>query len=291
MNLELDQVRPCRHPGIEERTVVALHDLVAAREVLGHPTAHVRQPLGGESTARTKARVDRCRVAVAEVLDDHVQHAYAPLVVEGINFDVARALVKANRLAVDSAIRPGDSPYSRVTRGERNVSTNALEPPGLNAGRTHLQPVEAPMTLLSARALLPAVLLIGFADACGPRTATARKRNPATPSTVTAEEIERNTGQPIEKVLEGRVSGVTVEQAAGGGIAVRIRGTSSFYGSNEPLYIVDGSPFTPGPGGALTGLNPYDIESIQVLKNPADIGLYGMRGANGVIVIKTKRPR
>jgi TonB-dependent starch-binding outer membrane protein SusC len=148
------------------------------------------------------------------------------------------------------------------------------------------------MRLPSARALVPVALLLGFADACGPRPAATPKRSPATPSTVTAEEIERNgAGQPIEKMLEGRVSGVTIEQAANGGIAVRIRGTSSFYGGNEPLVIVDGAPFTPAPGGVLTGLNPYDIESIKVLKNPADIGIYGMRGANGVIVIKTKRSK
>lgn len=147
------------------------------------------------------------------------------------------------------------------------------------------------MTLLSARALLPVALFVGFTDGCGPRTASTPRPTPATSSTMTAKDIERNSGQPIENVLEGRVSGVTVEQAPGGGIAVRIRGVSSFLGSNEPLYIVDGVPFTPGPSGALTGLNPYDIESIQVLKNPADIGIYGMRGANGVIVIKTKSPK
>jgi TonB-dependent SusC/RagA subfamily outer membrane receptor len=148
------------------------------------------------------------------------------------------------------------------------------------------------MTLLSARALLPVALFVGFADGCARRAASRPRPSPATSSTVTAEEIERKTsGQPIAKVLEGRVSGVIVEQAAGGGIAVRIRGVSSFYGGNEPLYVVDGVPFNPGPNGALTGLNPHDIESIQVLKNPADTGIYGMRGANGVIVIKTKSPK
>jgi TonB-dependent starch-binding outer membrane protein SusC len=147
------------------------------------------------------------------------------------------------------------------------------------------------MPQLSTRALLLVGLFIGFAAACGPRTARSPRPSPATPSTVTAEEIERNaSGQPIE-MLAGRVSGVTVETVAGGGIAVRIRGTSSFYSSNEPLYVVDGVPFTPGPNGALTGLNPHDIESIQVLKNPADTAIYGMRGANGVIVIKTKKPK
>ena len=68
-----------------------------------------------------------------------------------------------------------------------------------------------------------------------------------------------------------------------------IRGATSIYGNNEPLYVLDGIPIQPGPGGTLAGISPYDIESIQVLKDPADTALYGMRGANGVIVIKTKR--
>jgi TonB-dependent SusC/RagA subfamily outer membrane receptor len=144
------------------------------------------------------------------------------------------------------------------------------------------------MSLASARALLPIALLVGFTDGCAQRAAATSKPSP---STVTAEEIERNASdQQIAKVLQGRVSGVTVEQTANGGISVRIRGTSSFLGSNEPLYIVDGAEFRPGPNGALTGLNPHDIESIEVLKNPADTAIYGMRGANGVIVIKTKKP-
>jgi len=53
--------------------------------------------------------------------------------------------------------------------------------------------------------------------------------------------------------------------------------------------VLDGSPVQPGPNGLLTGLNPYDIASIRVLRNPADIAIYGMRGSNGVIVITTKK--
>jgi TonB-dependent SusC/RagA subfamily outer membrane receptor len=149
------------------------------------------------------------------------------------------------------------------------------------------------MKPFSARVLLPAALLAGLAGACTHRRPAEPSKpvDPPTASTMTAEEIEqRAAAQPIERMLEGRISGVTVEPAAGGGIAVRIRGTSSFYGNNEPLYVVDGAPFTPAPGGVLRGLNPHDIESITVLKNPADTGIYGVRGANGVIVIKTKAP-
>jgi len=56
------------------------------------------------------------------------------------------------------------------------------------------------------------------------------------------------------------------------------------------VYVVDDVPVQPGPGGALIVINPHDIESIKVLKDPAETGIYGMRGANGVILITTKRP-
>jgi TonB-dependent SusC/RagA subfamily outer membrane receptor len=150
------------------------------------------------------------------------------------------------------------------------------------------------MTLTSARALLPVALFAGLAAACaGPRTASTPKPSPTpSSSTVTADEIERKgaSSQTIGEMLQGRVSGVTIEETSDGGIAVRIRGASSFYGSSEPLYVVDDTPVAPGPNGVLRGLNPHDIESIHVLKNPADTAIYGMRGANGVIVIKTKKP-
>jgi TonB-dependent SusC/RagA subfamily outer membrane receptor len=86
------------------------------------------------------------------------------------------------------------------------------------------------------------------------------------------------------------VPGVLVTRAADGSLALQIRGPSSFYGGNEPLFVIDDMPFTPGPGGALTGVNPHDVESIRVLKDPAETGRYGVRGANGVILVTTKRP-
>ena len=172
------------------------------------------------------------------------------------------------------------------------MNTDALEPTRLNAGSTIFNRSRPPMTLLSARALLPVALFVGFAQACGGRRSATPSPSPATASTVTAKDIERSgSSESLESVLEGRVAGVVVEQAPGGGIAVRIRGVSSFYGSNQPLYVLDGVPYTPGPNGALTGLNPHDIESIEVLKNPADTAIYGIRGGNGVILIKTKRPK
>lgn len=114
--------------------------------------------------------------------------------------------------------------------------------------------------------------------------------SPPTPrADVTSEDIERAPGRSVEEILKGRVAGVEVTEGQGG-IAVRIRGVSSIYGNNDPLYVLDGVPITPGPGGVLMGIGPYDIESIKVLKDPAETTLYGMRGSNGVILIKTKRP-
>jgi iron complex outermembrane receptor protein len=88
----------------------------------------------------------------------------------------------------------------------------------------------------------------------------------------------------------GRFPGVEVTRTPDGGFAVRIRGGSSIRSGNTPLYVLDGVVIDPGPNGHLTGVNPNDIESIEVLKEPAETALYGLRGSNGVIIIKTKRP-
>ena len=145
------------------------------------------------------------------------------------------------------------------------------------------------MTSFSMRARLPVGLLVGLGSGCVHRSSTSPPSPPAT-ATVTAEDIQRAPDRSIEQMLMGHFPGVEVTRTVGGGISVRIRGISSFYSSNEPLYVLDGSPIQPGPNGSLTWLNPYDIESIQVLKDPAETAIYGMRGANGVIVIKTKLP-
>ena len=145
------------------------------------------------------------------------------------------------------------------------------------------------MTSLSPRALLPVGLLVGLSSACAHRSNTSSSSPPPS-SSVTAEDAEHAPYQSIEQMLMGRFPGVQVARTPDGGVAVRIRGAASFMANTEPLYVLDGMPLQAEPGGHLKGINPYDIESIQVLKNPAETAIYGMRGANGVIVIKTKRP-
>ncbi len=147
----------------------------------------------------------------------------------------------------------------------------------------------------SPRAVLPLVLLVVLAAGCARRipaggdTVVVRP-DPSQSSTVTAAEIARTPEESVERALQGRISGVRVTQMPDGGISVRIRGTTSINASSEPLFVLDGVAIEPGPGGSLVGINMRDIASIEVLKDAASTAMYGLRGANGVIVIKTKRP-
>ena len=117
-----------------------------------------------------------------------------------------------------------------------------------------------------------------------------------------------NQSGTIDQLLQGRAAGVQVTQnagAPGSGISVKIRGTNSLRGNNEPLYVVDGVIISSagedviaagGVGNSgqetqngLNGINPRDIESMQVLKDASATAIYGSRGANGVVLITTKK--
>ncbi len=104
----------------------------------------------------------------------------------------------------------------------------------------------------------------------------------------TASDWQGRSAARVEELFQGRFAGVRVYEAPGG-IMVRIRGGSgSINGSNDPLYVLDGFPYTPGPDG-LVSLNPGDIAKIEVLKDATSMAEYGVRGANGVVKITTKR--
>ncbi|MFP4092409.1 MAG: SusC/RagA family TonB-linked outer membrane protein, partial [Cyclobacteriaceae bacterium] len=93
------------------------------------------------------------------------------------------------------------------------------------------------------------------------------------------------------QAMQGQVAGVDI-QAQGGrpgqNVSVQIRGRRSISASNEPLYVIDGIPQT-SESSAIFDINPHDIESMEVLKDAAATAIYGSRGANGVILITTKR--
>jgi len=153
------------------------------------------------------------------------------------------------------------------------------------------------MASLTLRVLSNA-LLVGFAAGCasvptrttpGDSGPSGAPKSPLPATTVTSDDIDRaGQGDPIETALASRVPGVMVTRTPDGGIAVRIRGNSSISANMEPLYVIDGVAIQPGPGGALLGINPHDIATIEVLKDAASLSYYGLRAGNGVILIKTK---
>lgn len=99
----------------------------------------------------------------------------------------------------------------------------------------------------------------------------------------------------IDQKIIGQVAGVQIQQLSGtpgGGTSVKIRGSGSLGAGNEPLYVVDGIPFASGLGqnfNPLIHLNPNDIESVTVLKDASSTAIFGSRGANGVIMVTTKK--
>ena len=104
-------------------------------------------------------------------------------------------------------------------------------------------------------------------------------------STVSSAQLQSSTNSNVIGRLQGQVSGVTVSNSnlPGGGSVIRVRGIGTI-NAPEPLYVIDGVPTGPG-----TSINPNDIESISVLKDASSAAIYGTRGANGVIIIETKR--
>ena len=126
-------------------------------------------------------------------------------------------------------------------------------------------------------------------------------------STVSVKDKVATQSNSVDQLLQGRATGVQVIQNSatpGSGISVKIRGTNSLRGNNEPLYVIDGIiissagedvlPTGVGNTGqetqnGLNGINPRDIESIQVLKDASATAIYGSRGANGVVLITTKK--
>ena len=104
---------------------------------------------------------------------------------------------------------------------------------------------------------------------------------------VKAEEITRTVTSDLANALQGKVDGLNVtgsSGAPGSGSDVLIRGLTSISGTNQPLYVVDGVPFDGDPG-----LNPNEIETIDILKDAASCAIYGTRGAAGVILVTTKQ--
>jgi len=143
---------------------------------------------------------------------------------------------------------------------------------------------------------LDEIVVIGYGE-------VKKKDLIASVSQVSGEEIREVATAGLDHALQGRAAGVQVTQTSaspGGGVSIRVRGGNSIFGGNEPLYVIDGFPVyndnnlaTPGSTGqapnALASLNPNDIASVEILKDASATAIYGSRGANGVVLITTKR--
>jgi TonB-linked SusC/RagA family outer membrane protein len=104
---------------------------------------------------------------------------------------------------------------------------------------------------------------------------------------ITTKDFNKGAITNTENLINGRVAGVNVTQGGrpGDGAAIRIRSGASFAASNDPLIVIDGLPVDKG----LSSINPNDIESFSILKDASATAIYGSRGSNGVILIKTKK--
>lgn len=161
----------------------------------------------------------------------------------------------------------------------------------LGAGET----VTANFTLRPAGTTLSGVVVVGYGTA-------DRANLPYAISSVRGDQLVNIPLAGVDAALQGKAAGVQVIQNAGNpgnGISVRVRGPASLNAGNQPLYVVDGVPILQdnytqlGLGGqdvtAVTGINPDEIATIDILKDAAAAAIYGSRGSNGVIIITTKR--
>ncbi len=154
------------------------------------------------------------------------------------------------------------------------VSYVGMETQTINVGDKN----QIDVALIPANTSLNEVIVTGYSS-------QARKDISGSVSVVDVADLKSIPSANASSLLQGRVSGVTVIQdnRPGTESSVKIRGFSSF-GNNAPLYIIDGVPV-----GGIAGLNPNDIESMQVLKDAAAASIYGARASNGVIIVTTKK--
>ena len=117
---------------------------------------------------------------------------------------------------------------------------------------------------------------------------TTKEAFVGTATTIETENVTAKANGNFSQSLRGEVAGVQVTTgsgAPGSSATIRIRGTGSVNGNRSPLYVVDGAPYA----SAISSINPADIENITILKDAAATSIYGSRGANGVILVTTKK--
>lgn len=138
------------------------------------------------------------------------------------------------------------------------------------------------ITLQEDNELLDEVVVIGYGS-------VKRKDVTTAVSTVSTKDLDQRPIVSAAQALQGKAAGVSVMQPSGepgGGMSIRVRGTTSFNGSNDPLYVVDGVPVD-----NINFLSPNDIENLSILKDASSAAIYGSRAANGVVFYQERLGR
>ena len=138
----------------------------------------------------------------------------------------------------------------------------------------------------SLRIALPAALIVGALGCSYSRRSQTSSLSPRRTADVTAEDIARSPGVPIEQLIATRVPGIVLARASDGRVVLMLQGQTTLGEPQEPLYVVNGVPL--GLAANLSAINRMDIASIQVLRDPTSAAMYGVQGSAGVILVKTK---
>ncbi|HXO86628.1 MAG TPA: TonB-dependent receptor plug domain-containing protein [Gemmatimonadales bacterium] len=133
---------------------------------------------------------------------------------------------------------------------------------------------------------MPAALIVSVLGCSHNPRPTVTSLKPRRAMGLTAEDIARSPGVPIEQLIAARVPGIMIGRASDGRMVMFVRGQSTLGEPQEPLYVVNGVPL--GSAANISAINRMDIASIEVLRDAASTAMYGLQGSAGVILIKTK---
>lgn len=218
-----------------------------------------------------------------------VRAVESALPIEGVTVSVAgtrlAAITRADGRYTISAVPVGTHRLQSRRLGYSSIDTTVTVREG--------QQTVMDLQLQAVAAQLEQVVTIGYGT-------TTRRDLTGAVASVTAEEFATKAAPTVtlSTGLQGKAAGVQVTSNSGmpgGGVRVRVRGTGSITANSEPLYVIDGLPAAQGTNSnnpqenPLLSLDPHDIESIEILKDASATAIYGARGANGVVLITTKR--
>lgn len=215
----------------------------------------------------------------------------------------ARVVVRGTTLSTVTDAAGAYTLRARVSPGEYTLVATQL---GRQSGSVTVRLGTQTAVQVAAIPLAEAAITLDELIVTGTAAPTSRRAIGNSVSSVDAQQLSETPALTIDQALQGRVSGAIITSntgTPGGGVSIRLRGTSSITGGAEPLYIVDGVivdnnadeqinvGYRSNPVNRLADLDPADIERIEILKGAAAAALYGSRANNGVVQIFTKRGR